>query len=175
MRPVSFIAFATLLAAASAAPSPRAGYVLHERRASEPLDWTQSRRLDPSHVLPMKFGLTQTNLHRLEELLMEVSHPKSPSFGKHWSPEQVIDMFAPSEETIGAVMGWLADAGIAPERMKLSPSKGWIEFEATVEEAEGLIDAEYYEFHHEETGLKQISAYIFSAGEFRTLILLIRL
>lgn len=36
--------------------------------------------------------MTQSNP---TELLEEVSHPDSATYGQHWTPEEVADMFAP--------------------------------------------------------------------------------
>lgn len=144
----------------TAAPSlPRSNHVLHERRSMEPTAWSRSSRLEGHKVLPMRFGLAQQNLHKLEELLMSVSHPESLSYGKHFSANDVVDTFAPSDDTIATVMTWLTDFGIHPDRLRLTPSKGWIEVNATVEEVEDLIQAEYHVYTHP-SGAEQI-------GEFR--------
>ncbi|OBZ71486.1 Tripeptidyl-peptidase SED1 [Grifola frondosa] len=136
-------------------PSPRTNHVVHEKRAFEPLDWVKTRKLEADKVLPMRIGLTQQNLHKVEEMLMAVSHPKSPSYGQHWSPEDVIDAFAPSYETIAAVKEWLTDFGIAAERLRLSSSKGWIEVNATTAEVEELLATEYHVYTHD-SGVEQI-------------------
>ena len=151
--------YATALAAfAVAAPSitRRSDLVVHEKRAQEPRDWILTRRLEPTAVLPMRFGLTQSNLHKVEEMLMSVSHPSSPKYGQHFSAKEIVDTFAPSTETIERVVEWLTESGIDKSRLKLSKSKGWIEVDATVEEAEALIDAEYHVYTHPETGSQQI-------------------
>lgn len=83
---------------------------------------------------------------------MEVSHPESASYGKHWSASQVAKHFAPTDETIDAVRGWLTEEGIHPDRINLSVAKNWIEFNATAEEAEALLRAEYQVYRHHQTG-----------------------
>ncbi|KAG6909284.1 hypothetical protein DXG01_001228 [Tephrocybe rancida] len=105
----------------------------------------------------MRFGLTQRNIHRIEDMLMDVSHPESPAYGQHWTPSRVLDTFAPSGDTITAVTNWLADAGIARERLRLSVSKGWIELNATVQEMESLLKTEYHVYGHSDTSDEQIS------------------
>ena len=140
--------FAALLGVALAAPSRRSPHVLHETRAFEPLDWFSVGRLDSNKVLPMRFGLAQQNLHRVEEMLMAVSHPESPSYGKHYTPADVVDTFAPSDETINAVTNWLIESGFAPNRLRLSANKGWISLEATTSEVEDLLKAEYHVYSH---------------------------
>jgi tripeptidyl-peptidase-1 len=57
-------------------------------------------------------------------------------------------MFAPSEESVQAVREWLTMFGIHESRVVQSDNKGWIAFDATVEEAEELLLTEYYEHEH---------------------------
>lgn len=148
-------------ATALAAPSSHITHVLHERRAIEPNeDWEITGRVEGTRVLPLRIGLTQSNLHELESLLMDVSHPESPLYGQHWSAKQVADHFAPSDEAIEAVRAWLEDAGFDEERMKLSHSKGWVEVDATVSEVEELLQTEYNVYTHT-SGIEQIGAYHF--------------
>ncbi|KAI0694701.1 subtilisin-like protein [Earliella scabrosa] len=97
-------------------------------------------------------------------MLLAVSHPLSPSYGKHWSPQDIVDTFAPSEETIRRVAEWLEEEGIARGRMRLSASKGWIEVNATVAEAERILDTEYHVYTHP-SGAEQISCHSYSVPE----------
>ncbi|KAI0341890.1 subtilisin-like protein [Trametopsis cervina] len=128
----------------------------HESRRSLPPHWEQSHRA-PSHaVLPLRIALAQNNLHRLEELLLEVSHPDSEKYGDHWSATKVASTFRPSSDTVDAVRTWLNDEGIDPARVELSKSGGWIQANVTVEEAERLLDTEYHVFNHELTGTKHV-------------------
>ena len=152
------LALVSSFAAAAPSITRRNNLVLHERRAQEPRDWVLTRRLEPGAVLPMRFGLAQSNLDKVEEMLMAVSHPDSPTYGQHYSVKDVVDAFAPSTETVERVVGWLTESGIDRERLRLSKSKGWIELDATAEEAEALIDAEYHVYTHVETGAQQIGA-----------------
>ena len=140
---------AALIGAALAVPSRRSSpHVLHEKRAVEPRNWELSHRLDADKVLPMRFGLTQSNVHRVEELLMEVSHPESERFGQHYTPEEIVDLFAPRPESISTVTNWLVDAGFARERLRLSANRGWIALEATTAEVEDLLKTEYHVWNH---------------------------
>lgn len=156
MRTPAFI-LAALAGLATAAPSPRAGHVLHEKRAMEPTDWAQTRRLEAGRVLPLRVGLTQSNLHELEDMLMAVSHPESPAYGQHWTPARVVEHFAPSAASVDAVRDWLTGAGLGAERLRLSPSKGWIEVNATTAEVEELLSTEYHVYTHP-SGAEQIGA-----------------
>ncbi|KAH9480393.1 Aorsin [Psilocybe cubensis] len=155
-------AFSALLfaACAIAVPSPRS-HVVHERRAAEPLEWTRARRLEPHRILPMRFGLAQQNMHRLEELLMQVSHPESPLYGQHYTPAEVVDLFAPSAESIATVTRWLTESGISRDRLRLSSNKGWIHLNVTTAEAEELLQTEYHVYTHP-SGDEQIGCHSYS-------------
>jgi tripeptidyl-peptidase-1 len=58
-------------AAVMAMPAPH-DYVVHERRDNIPNSWIQSKKLDGSTTLPVRIGLTQSNLDRGHDLLMEM-------------------------------------------------------------------------------------------------------
>lgn len=45
-------------------------------------------------------------------------------------------MLRPSKEAVNEVKIWLTDAGISADRLKISPSRGWINFEAQAYELE---------------------------------------
>jgi len=130
------------------APSPRANYIVHERRAVEPVNWAKTRRLEAHRTLTIRVGLAQQNLHQLDEVLMSVADPDSRTYGQHWSPKRVAEHFAPSKATISMVQNWLIDAGFHPDRLQLSHNKGWISFKVRVSEAESLLKAEYYVYSH---------------------------
>ena len=148
MRSASVLPFVvTLLGVASAVPSPHSDIVVHETRVSA-THWTKTGRLDSTEVLPMRFGLIQQNLHKLEEMLMSVSHPESPKYAQHFTPMEVIDAFAPSEETVSAVTNWLVDSGFPRDRLRLSANKGWIHLNASTSEVESLLNTEYHVYTH---------------------------
>lgn len=147
-----------------AAPSRRTNHVVHEKRAAEPLEWVKSRRLEAHKVLPMRFGLTQQNLHQIEDMLMAVSHPESLEYGQHWTPDKVVETFAPSDKTIAAVVDWLTSSGFSADRLRLSQSKGWIEVNATTAEVEELLDTEYHVYTHP-SGTEQIGMHRFCLTE----------
>jgi tripeptidyl-peptidase-1 len=78
--------------------------------------------------------------------------PTSPNFGKHWTPEEVIEAFRPSAETELAVLDWLVSSGISAKRVTHSENKSWFAFYATAEEAESLLHTEFHEFEDSITG-----------------------
>lgn len=113
-------------------------------------------------MLPMRFGLTQNNLDHLDDMLMAVSHPDSPGYGKHWSATDLVDKFKPTTQTIEEVVRWLVGSGIHRDRLGLSINRGWIHFNATAAEAEEILKTEYYVFTHEDSGDEQIGRQTYS-------------
>lgn len=56
-------------------------YVVHEKRHTSPHHWTRRSRAHVDEILPVRIGLTQRNLHRAEEFMLDISDPSSPNFG----------------------------------------------------------------------------------------------
>lgn len=85
------------------------------------------------------------------------SNPESPNFAQHWTPEQVVKTFAPSDDTIAAVADWLEASGISRQRITHSDNKGWLAFQATASEAENLLHTEFHGYSHEHTGHEAVA------------------
>ncbi|KAI0344783.1 subtilisin-like protein [Trametopsis cervina] len=128
--------------------------VRHESRRALPPNWERSHRAPADTILPLRIGLAQNNIDRIEELLMDVSHPDSPNYGNHWSASEVASMFRPSSETVDTVRDWLHTGGIEPSRVRLSNSGGWLEANVSVAEAERLLKTEYHVYNHALTDIK---------------------
>ncbi|KAG9312126.1 hypothetical protein JVU11DRAFT_7414 [Chiua virens] len=150
-----------LLAAAEPVLSP---YTLHEKRTHVPVGWMLKRRHDPSAPLPLRFALAQRNIDDIGKYLMEVSHPESANYGKHWSAGNVLETFAPSDEAIDAVRSWLLESGVESDRIRLTSNKGWIEVTSTVEEAERLLQAKYNLYSHT-SGKKHVACDVYHLPE----------
>ena len=142
--PFIFLGATLVLAEPTLSPS-----VLHEKRVHIPYGWTYSHKHHSSAILPLRFGLSQPNINEIESYLSDVAHPDSLNYGKHWTPEQVIEKFAPKPESIQSVKNWLYESGIDLRRVRLSGNKGWLEVNATVAEAESLLNTEYHVYQHE--------------------------
>lgn len=124
-------------------------YVLHETRADVPrANWKRGERINPESIITIRIGLTQNNLDTGYDLLMAVSHPDSPNFGNHLTPQEVNDLFAPHKDTEAAVRQWLVDEGFGGAVIPYE-NKGWLAVKMPVREAERLFRAEYYEHEHD--------------------------
>ncbi|TBU52071.1 subtilisin-like protein [Dichomitus squalens] len=134
--------------------------VAHEIRRSLPHGWSLVRRAEPDVILPLSVGLVQSNLENLETYLLDVAHPESPNYSKHWTPAQVADAFRPSTESVDAVREWLIEDGsIDASRIVLSKSGSWVTANVTVSEAERLLGTEYFVYAHSEDGREHIACH----------------
>lgn len=124
-------------------------HAVHEVRTAIPPGWEKREILDRRAILPMKVALAQGNLDKGWDWLKDVSQPTSANYGKHWSAKEVAEAFAPSQGTVDAVKAWLASAGIDEPRVRQSQSLNWLEFSATVDEAEELLKTRYNVYEHE--------------------------
>lgn len=153
-RSIAAVAFAAL-----AATTPTGNtHSLHEKRADIPPGWEKLDALDRRAGLPLRIGIAQSNLDKGWEWLNDVSHPSSPNYSKHWTPEQVAQAFAPSDESLDAVRSWLSSSGIASDRLTQSQSRSWLEFEASVDEAEELLKTKYHVYEHGQTGQLHVAS-----------------
>ena len=118
--------FSSLLAAAAAAATCVSGspvgpsHAVHEKRDIIPHGWQKhDEALRKDFVMPMKIGLSQSNLDKAYDYLMDVSHPEAPNFGKHWTAKQVKETFAPRFVSISRTM-IAADSPLAKSLSTLS-------------------------------------------------------
>jgi tripeptidyl-peptidase-1 len=59
-------------------------------------------------------------MHQNSTAQCRSSHPDSENYGKHWTFDEVIDMFASKERTVDAVKEWLVEFGIGPGRVSVA-------------------------------------------------------
>lgn len=142
---------ATLLFSLPSAALPQKASIIHEKRdLQQRSPWSKQKRIPQDETMEMRIGLKQPSTQDAHDALMEVSDPTSSKYGQHWSPEEVFEAFAPSEETVQAVVDWVTSTlDIEVERLNLGPSKGWLSFQPTVGEAEKLLGTEYWLYEHE--------------------------
>ncbi|TVY36143.1 Tripeptidyl-peptidase [Lachnellula occidentalis] len=151
MQLLQFVLFGVLAVEVAAVPFP-SNHVLHERRLDAPKAWIKRDRVAESALFPVRIGMTQSNLDKGHDLLMDVSKHGSPKYGKHYSPQEVAEIFAPMQSSVDAVHDWLSSAGIAGEKISQSTNKQWMQFDASAFDLETLLNTKYHIYEHTETG-----------------------
>lgn len=61
-------------------------------KAVQRKDITQLDRVDHMHSHTVVFAVKQRNMEEMERVLLDVSNPRSPNYGKHWSRKQVVQL-----------------------------------------------------------------------------------
>lgn len=139
-------------------------HVVHEERSIIPAGWEKQGRLPQHVVLPVRIGLTQSNLDKAYDVLEDISNAESPNYGNHWTDKQISNFFAPSTETVRTVRTWLNSSGISSKRIMHSAGRGWLQFEATVAEMEVLLKTTYWQYKHR-SGKSHLSCHEYSVPE----------
>ena len=98
-------------------------------------------------MLELHFMVKQQNLDRLHDVLLEVSMPNSPSYGKHLSNEAVNEMTRPRDEDIAALQAYV------PSAVAATPNKDMFTATMTIREAELLLNAQYEILRHTATDI----------------------
>ncbi|KAK0186035.1 family S53 protease-like protein [Armillaria mellea] len=140
----------TVSSVVTGSPTPRAMSV-HDQRNAAPNRFVRAELADPQATLNFRIGLTPMNITGLEKALYAVSEPGSDLYGQHLSFEEVKGFSGPNSGAVTAVTDWLADNGIT----EVKPSgafNDWLTFTAPVEKANTLLNAQYENFVHTETG-----------------------
>ncbi|KAM0471014.1 hypothetical protein ACHAPX_009583 [Trichoderma viride] len=70
--------------------------------------------------------------------------------------DEVVNLFAPHNDSVNAVHNWLESEGIHPNRVSRSNNLQWIQFHATVTELEKLVNATYGIYEHRRTGVRHV-------------------
>jgi tripeptidyl-peptidase-1 len=93
MKSVITFVVTSLVAFTSAFPS--SSYVVHEKRDHSVHEkWIRTEdKISSDVIIPLSISLTQQNLDKGYDFLMDVSDPVSPNYGKHWSLEKVVFKF----------------------------------------------------------------------------------
>ncbi|KAL6700778.1 peptidase S8/S53 domain-containing protein [Trichoderma pleuroticola] len=150
-KPATFTTVAILLSVALARVVP-SSHVRHEvRDGLSNSHWTKKNRIEGATTVPVRVGLTQSNLDMGKAMLMNISHPNSEHYGKHLSASEVDEMFAPSKERIDAVTKWLKST-LSDRVINLSRSHQWLDLNATVAELQHLLHTDYHEYTNKISG-----------------------
>ena len=111
----------------------------HERRA----DFRRVRRSDKNRNHEVIFAVKQRNIDKLEQLLHEVSNPKSKLYGKHKSRREISDMTT-NHASAQHILQYLQNQNVAVS--KVSKHKDFITATAPIHIWENVFDAQFYDF-----------------------------
>ncbi|XP_033843553.1 tripeptidyl-peptidase 1 [Periophthalmus magnuspinnatus] len=113
------------------------GFLEYDQNVLVPHDWRDVGRISPEEELRLTFALKQQNVADLEDILMKVSDPDSPLYGKHMSLEEVSRLVRPSTVTQKEVGSWLQSHGIRD--CYTVHTKDFLQCSMSAEQAERLL------------------------------------
>lgn len=76
------------------------------------------------------------------------SDPNSTNYGNHYSQEQLVELFAPEDDSVNAVKDWLVASGIPSGSIQVPRSKSWVHFETTASQLESVLKTKYHVYTH---------------------------
>lgn len=109
-----------------------------------PPGWSVAGHSSGEEVLELMFAVRNTNLEKLEATALRVSDPLSKHYGQYLSNEAVHSMIAPAEQSLSAIVGFLAQYGL--QGHALTPNSDFLQVTVTVAQANSLLSTEYYRF-----------------------------
>jgi tripeptidyl-peptidase I len=115
-----------------------------------PAGWERVDTAAPAHPLTLTISLTNRNLDRLEALFWERTDPRSPTWRQWLSLEELTELVAPADSVIATTRAWLLTYGITD--VHLTASRDFLVVRTTVAKATQLLNAEFSQWHHRETG-----------------------
>ncbi|TFK98410.1 Pro-kumamolisin, activation domain-containing protein [Pterulicium gracile] len=119
----------------------------HQRRDAPPDGFKAVSSASNEEILVFRIALAQKDFAGLEKALYEASTPGSDTFGSYLSREETNRYIAPSQDTVEAVTTWLTSNGLSIS--DYSQGGDWITVEATVAQANKLLQADYVAYTHE--------------------------
>ncbi|KAF9814027.1 hypothetical protein IEO21_05330 [Rhodonia placenta] len=130
------------------------------RREAPPAGFTLTEPASPDTILKLRIALAQSNPTGLEDALYDVSTPSSSNYGQFLTKEEAASFVTPSSETQAAVNAWLKQHDI--DATPLTPSGDWLSFQVPVSKANGIFEAEFNVYTHDDTGRQTIRTMSYS-------------
>ena len=131
---------ATLLSAATAA-----SHLVKEHLQDVPEGWLKVGIPASFRPLHFRIAMTQPNEALFEQTLLDISSPRNVRYGQHLKRDELKEMLRPSSEATTAVLSWLEYNGIRD----IEENGEWINFVASTEQAEELLDTQFAVYRHE--------------------------
>ncbi|KAI1785378.1 subtilisin-like protein [Ganoderma leucocontextum] len=133
---------------------------VHERCTDVPSRFNYVGKADPSAVLDLRIALVQSDPVGLEAALYDVSTPGSKNYRQHLTKAQVNAFVAPKPGSVQVVKTWLSKNNVTVETVNSNGS--WMNIRVPVSQANSLLDAQFNEYSHEETGLTALRTMSYS-------------
>ncbi|OXV11389.1 hypothetical protein Egran_00847 [Elaphomyces granulatus] len=129
-------------------------YEAVEHLRTVPHGWVKGSAANPDNWQQFHIAMHQERAQQFEEMFINISTPGHDMYGRHLNREQVKDYLRPQSETTAAVLSWLRSEGILNEYIDEDGS--WIRFNASINQAEHMLNTRFYSFHNKLSTISQI-------------------
>ncbi|KAL2372539.1 hypothetical protein RJZ57_003013 [Blastomyces gilchristii] len=134
---------------ASVHPSRSSSFQVIEQLTSVPDGWTQGPVPDKSLILRFRLAVHAEKEAIFHQKVVDISTPGHPLYGSHMKRDEVKDFLRPRSEVSAQLILWLTSGGLSS--VKIKDDGAWISFDATVDQAERLLNTRFYSFIDEQT------------------------
>jgi tripeptidyl-peptidase I len=116
-----------------------------EKAALVQQGWAVASTPAATDMLTLQIGLTLQNTNQLYTTLLDVSNPKSKSYGKWIDRDEANAIVRPSKAADDAVVNWLKSEGV----VKVISDGTWVTFATTIETANRILSAKFQQFERD--------------------------
>ena len=113
-------------------------------------DWLKLGKTDRDYHIRVILAIKQTNPGWLEAKLRAVSYPDSPEYGNYMNFDEIAEYVQGRPESVQAVIESFASVGVSRELIDFTLGRDFAIIHLSVEAAESLFSADFYEFQHKE-------------------------
>ncbi|KZF19081.1 tripeptidyl peptidase SED3 [Xylona heveae TC161] len=153
--------FASVNAAAS---GPASFPEIFEQLNSVPEGWKAVGVPDTSKRVNFRIAVTQPNPGFFEQTVLDISTPNHPKYGKHLKLEELKALIRPTAEATNAITSWLLEHGVPPNA--IHDDGEWINFNATVGQAEKMLDTKFKYYRSNVDGAERIRTLQYSLPQY---------
>ncbi|KAJ7251397.1 family S53 protease [Mycena rebaudengoi] len=123
--------------------------VLQDSRSEVPLGFSRRGAAPSDQSLTLRIALASNNITGLEKVLLDISTPSSPNYGKYLTKDEVNAYIAPSTEALTAVHQWFSSTNITTVS---GTAVDWLTVAVPISTANRLMAANYETFLHLDSG-----------------------
>lgn len=129
--------------------STHANYQIVEQLEEVPPGWLRGNNPLPSTLLTFHLAMSQPNMVSFEKHVIDISTPGHHRYGQHMKREEIQKLLSPDKIITNRVLAWLRSENVSHRSLKIDGN--WITFQATISQAEHMLNTEYFHYHHHET------------------------
>lgn len=115
------------------------------------LRWPKGTRAEPSTLIKFRLAVRQARAGEFEQMVLDMSTPSHPSYGKHMKRDELKSFLRPAPEVSEALLDWLKAEKVSTEKVK--DEGDWISFTVPVGQAEDMLNTEFYHYRHAQSGV----------------------